>query len=143
MKQIPHAPQRISHAKRISRTKCISQIPLGIYFVEKSTHCLGRQMCAFFWRRQRDSFLVRAKHLRFNLRSCFALTFGHRSKTLPRSIFSLRSNPFFIPRIKKRAPDGVLFLYGGGRGIRTPVGFHPNGFQGTLTTRKLENFRGR
>ena len=33
----PHAPQRISHAKRISRTKCISQIPQGIYFVEKST----------------------------------------------------------------------------------------------------------
>ena len=33
----PHAPQRISHAKRISRTKCISQIPQGIYFTEKST----------------------------------------------------------------------------------------------------------
>ena len=24
-------------------------------FVEKSTHCLGRQMCAFFWRRSRES----------------------------------------------------------------------------------------
>ena len=51
----PHAPQRISHAKRISRTKCISQIPQGIYFVEKSTHLSIRQMCAFFWRRRRDS----------------------------------------------------------------------------------------
>ena len=45
----PNAPRRISHAERISRTQCISQIPQGIYFVEKSTHCLGRQMCAFFW----------------------------------------------------------------------------------------------
>ena len=50
----PNAPQCISHAERISRTQCISQIPQGIYFVEKSTHCLGRQMCAFFWRRRRD-----------------------------------------------------------------------------------------
>ena len=41
----PHAPQRISHAKRISRTKCISQIPQGIYFTEKS-HPLTRM--AFF-----------------------------------------------------------------------------------------------
>ena len=32
---------------------------------------------------------------------------------------------------------------GGGCEIRTHAGLPPNGFQGTLTTRKLENFRGR
>ena len=36
------------------------------------------------------------------------------------------------------------FVYGGGRGIRTPVRFSgANCFQGTSSTRKLENFRGR
>ncbi|MBQ1965426.1 MAG: hypothetical protein II348_01995, partial [Clostridia bacterium] len=30
-------------------------IPTKADLVEKSTHCLGRQMCAFFWWGQRDS----------------------------------------------------------------------------------------
>ena len=48
----PHAPQRISHAKRISRTKCISQIPQGIYFVEKREQVVD--LLSFFWRRHPD-----------------------------------------------------------------------------------------
>ena len=33
---------------------------------------------------------------------------------------------------EKDTASGVLFIYGGSRGIRTPVGLHPNGFQDRL-----------
>ena len=69
----------------------------------------------------------------------------------------LRSGYFYVKKMakplvnqgfsKKKSQPQILSIvrlrYGGGRGIRTPVGVSPNGFQGTLTTRKLENFRGR
>ena len=34
-------------------------LPQNADFVEKSTHCLGRQMCAFFWCGRRDLILAR------------------------------------------------------------------------------------
>ena len=34
--------------------------------------------------------------------------------------------------IAKKDRYATLFCYGGGGGIRTPVGFHPNGFQDRL-----------
>ena len=40
-------------AKRFHPTQ-VGFLPQNADFVEKSTHCLGRQMCAFFWRRRRD-----------------------------------------------------------------------------------------
>ena len=46
----PPTPAGISHCEAIFHAKRISQIPKGIYFVEKST-LTG----AFFWRRWRDS----------------------------------------------------------------------------------------
>ena len=41
-------------AKRFHLTQ-VGFLPPSADLVEKSTHCLGRQMCAFFWRRERDS----------------------------------------------------------------------------------------
>ena len=46
---------------------------------------------------------------------------------------------------KEKSLENVVFsrlFGGGGSGIRTHVRLPSNGFQGTLTTRKLENFRG-
>ena len=40
-------------AKRFHPTQ-VGFLPPSADLVEKSTHCLGRQMCAFFWRRRRD-----------------------------------------------------------------------------------------
>ena len=40
-------------AKRFHPTQ-VGFLPPSADLVEKSTHCLGRQMCAFFWRRMRD-----------------------------------------------------------------------------------------
>ena len=40
--------EQIFHSEAISLARRAN-------FVEKSTHCLDRQMCAFFWRRSRES----------------------------------------------------------------------------------------
>ena len=45
-----HARRHFTRRRRISRTKCISQIPSGIYFVEKNRHS-----AAFSWSRVRES----------------------------------------------------------------------------------------
>ena len=52
------------------------------------------------------------------------------------------SNPPFIQSTKKEHPLGVPFFVAESVGFE-PTWVAPNGFQGTLTTRKLENFRGR
>ena len=44
----PTFAKRIFHSEAISHGKAIFHSPKA-NFVEKSTHCLGRQMCAFFW----------------------------------------------------------------------------------------------
>ena len=66
-----------------------------------------------------DSFLL-----------CFAKCFGHRSKTLHRSVFFTAFESHYIAAQKNRHHLGVCF--GAGRGIRTPVGLLPNGFQDRL-----------
>ena len=45
--------KQIFHSEAISHGEAIFHSPKA-NFVEKSTHCLGRQMCAFFWRRRWD-----------------------------------------------------------------------------------------
>ena len=45
--------KQIFHSVAISHGEAIFHSPKA-NFVEKSTHCLGRQMCAFFWRRRWD-----------------------------------------------------------------------------------------
>ncbi len=50
-------------------------------------------------------------------------------------LISCRYPPVRIPRNlnnKKRLYKSIAFFRGGGRGIRTPVGLHPNGFQDRL-----------
>ena len=49
------ASANISHLRSKYFTAKLFHLPARANFVEKSTHCLGRQMCAFFWRRRRDS----------------------------------------------------------------------------------------
>ena len=57
--QMKWNPPLLSRRSRISsRSDFIHDsgfIPTKADFVEKSTHCLGRQMCAFFWWSVRDS----------------------------------------------------------------------------------------
>ena len=49
------AAAHFTRRRRISRAKQISQIPQGIYFVEKKQPLSGRQRLFLFWRRGRDS----------------------------------------------------------------------------------------
>ena len=56
------APANISHLRSKYFTAKLFHLPERANFVEKSTHCLGRQMCAFFWRRRRDSNPRAAHH---------------------------------------------------------------------------------
>ena len=44
----------ISHLRSKYFTAKLFHLPARANFVEKSTHCLGRQMCAFFWLRRWD-----------------------------------------------------------------------------------------
>ena len=58
---------------------------------------------SFYWRREWDSFLNISKHLGFPLLLCFEIFFGHRSKTLHRSLFSLVRIPFIISAKQKKS----------------------------------------
>ena len=88
--------------------------------IQKTHLCLGRQKCVFCWWTRGESLLHFPKHFGIHLRLCFGKCFGHRSKTLPRSLFSLRSTPVpFVPTNKK-TPTWVFFV-GGPEGSRTPV----------------------
>ena len=61
----------------------------------------------------------------------FAELFFRLWRTRNLWLLAPNSNPPFSFRHEKRTPFGVLYR-GGGRGIRTPVGLHPNGFQDRL-----------
>ena len=74
------------------------------------------------WRRQRDSFLNFAKHsigfIRYVLQNSSVTVQKQRTVLF----FSLHSNPIIYPQQKKqRTPNGVLYFFGWGAGIRTPV----------------------
>jgi len=57
----------------------------------------------------RSCLLRRTSISRFRL--CGAKAFGHRSKTLPRSVFSLRSIPRFISSQKAIAPQSGCYCF--------------------------------
>ena len=59
-----------------------------------------------------ESLLVRNRHnADYTLpHVCFAKFFGHRSKMLPRSVFSLRSTPLYAVTRKEKHPQGVLLF---------------------------------
>ena len=78
-------------AKRFHPTQ-VGFLPPSADLVEKSTHCLGRQMCAFFWWGRTDS--------------------NHRSDT--QQIYSLS------PLATRELPHMRFCLYGAGRRTRTP-----------------------
>ena len=54
--------KQIFHSAAISHGEAIFHSPKA-NFVEKSTHCLGRQMCAFFW--QITAILIKGSYLCF------------------------------------------------------------------------------
>ncbi len=76
-------------------------------------------------------FLNFAKHFGLVNMLCFAKSFGHRSKTTHRVVFSLL-RIHFISRQNKSTLTRGCFCFGGGSGIRTHVGVSPNGFQDRL-----------
>ena len=65
---------------------------------------------------------------------CFAKAFGQPLKTTHCVVFLTLSFESLLLSTEKQ--NGQAFslvrFVGGGRGIRTPVGFHPNGFQDRL-----------
>ena len=66
---------------------------------------------------------------------CFAKAFGQPLKTTRRVVFltlSFESLLLSSEKTKRTSKKCLSVLLGGGRGIRTPVGFHPNGFQDRL-----------
>ena len=88
----------------------------------------------FAWRRKRDSFLSFAKQpwsAVFML--CKSLRAAAKNDALCRFLNALVRIPLIKYQKAKRTSKKCLsVLLGGGRGIRTPVGFHPNGFQDRL-----------
>ena len=88
----------------------------------------------FLWRRKRDSFLSFAKQpwsAVFML--CKSLRAAAKNDAPCRFLNALVRIPLIKYRKTKRTSKKCLsVLLGGGRGIRTPVGFHPNGFQDRL-----------
>ena len=71
-------------------------------------------------RAEREGFVLEfCKTSRLIYMLCFAKFFGHRSKTVHRTVLSLRSNPIIFSDKTKKAPTRVLFRFGGERGIRT------------------------
>ena len=64
---------------------------------------------------------------------CLVGSFFRKIKTVVTSRLPTRSNPPKNVKRKKYEPQWFVFLSsGGGEGIRTPVGLHPNGFQDRL-----------
>ena len=105
------------------RTKCdiISKIyhPFRKERITQKSTCFCK--CFFLMGWAMGFFLSLAKHFGFYLLLCFAKSFGHRSKRLPRSLFSLLRIPFYIHTKKENHhPYGWWFsFYGVGNGIRT------------------------
>ena len=65
---------------------------------------------------------------------CFAKAFGQPLKTTHRVVFLTLSFESLLLSTEKQNEQAKMLVrfVGGGRGIRTPVGFHPNGFQDRL-----------
>ena len=88
----------------------------------------------FLWRRKRDSFLSFAKQpwsAIFML--CKSLRAAAKNDAPCRFLNALVQIPLIKFRKNKTNKQKMLVRFvGGGRGIRTPVGFHPNGFQDRL-----------
>ena len=77
--------------------------------IQKSTHCLGRQMCAFFWRRDGDSLSVARCRFRPCESSAPSVRGGsdcHRQSFTPTPF----SSPLFKSSNKKVHPIGCTFL---------------------------------
>ena len=93
-----------------------------------------QNLSGFLWRRKRDSFLSFAKQpwsAIFML--CKSLRSAAKNDAPCRFLNALVRIPLIKYRKTKRTSKKCLsVLLGGGRGIRTPVGFHPNGFQDRL-----------
>ena len=89
----------------------------------------------FSWRRARDSLLTFVKQFTVISYLCFTKVFGQPLKTIGVYRFLnvlVRIPTQYFSSNKKRHHILVSSFVGGERGIRTPVGVNPNGFQDRL-----------
>ena len=68
----------ISYLQSKYFTAKLFHLPARANFVEKSTHCLGRQMCAFFWCGRRD---IKRRSHSTNKASAWSLPCGKRPRS--------------------------------------------------------------
>ena len=108
-----HARRHFTRRRCISRTKCISQIPQGIYFVEKKTPFVVRQRVF--------SFLARPKGLWTPVLprvGAFRSLQWRKTYAIPTGLRGVRS---FNTYEKKKTPHKVVsFSFGAPEGTRTP-----------------------
>ena len=118
-------PPLLSRRSRISSRRDFIHdsgfIPQKADLVKKSTHCLGRQMCAFFWRRERNSFLNFSKHpIEF---ICYVLKNSSVTVQKQRTVlfFHCVRILLYSPAQKKNPPDWV-----GSSFVAEREGFEPS-----------------
>ena len=120
-------------AKRFHPTQ-VGFLPPSADLVEKSTHCLSRQMCAFFWRRRRDSLAALRRCTSKTQSPCsmpvaillvLSLAFARFIAIQARSQRSLsRARAFnFLFQQNKRTPYGVLLFWRRRRDLNSRAGY--------------------